>query len=74
MDDFIKALNIFRLYLSDKNARSPLNTSHDVLWVMDPDDELTGISDEHKAELKKLGFFYDEDGEEAWQSFRFGSA
>jgi len=69
MDDFIKALNIFRSYLTDKNARSPLNTSHDTLWIMgvDPED----VSDEHKAELEKLGFFCDED---AWCSHRFGSA
>jgi hypothetical protein len=68
MNDLIKALTIFQLYLDDKNARSPLNCTHDSLWIMDVDEN---VSDEHKAELEKLGFFW---GDDAWQSFRFGSA
>jgi hypothetical protein len=75
MNDLIQALTIFQLYLTDKNSRSPLNTTHDTLWIMDFDEKLyaENISDEHKAELAKLGFMYD-DTEEAWMSFRFGSA
>jgi ubiquitin-protein ligase len=68
MNDLIKALTIFQSYLTDKNSRSPLNTSHDTLWIMDVDEN---VSAEHKAELEKLGFFY---GDEAWCSHRFGSA
>lgn len=73
MEDFIKALNIFRLYLGTKNIQSPFNTTHDILWIMDPLEELTDISEEHKTELDRIGFLYDET-EEAWFSFRFGSA
>lgn len=69
MNDLIKALTIFQSYLTDKNSQSPLNTTHDTLWIMDIDEDV--VSDEHKAELEKLGFFY---GDEAWISFRFGSA
>jgi hypothetical protein len=69
MDDLIAALNILRKYLEDTNANCPLNTSHDMLWIMqvDPDD----VSAEDLAELDRLGFYV---GDEAFQSSRFGSA
>ena len=69
MDDLIEALQILRKYLTDTNAQCPTNTSHDVLWIMsvDPDD----VSEVDKAKLNLLGFYEDDD---AFQSFRFGSA
>ena len=77
MDDLIEALTIFRKY---KNERNPTNCSHDELAIMAVG--FAEVSEEDKARLDKLGFFWsgddgdgneeDEDGH--WMSLRFGSA
>lgn len=69
MSDLIKALTIFQTYLPSPEPRSPLNTGHDVLYIMDVGE----VSDAHKIELEKLGFDWDAQ-EEVWYSHRFGSA
>jgi hypothetical protein len=65
MDDLIAALTIFRKYA---NPRNPTHCEHDEMWIMEVGDDL---SEEDKAEVIRLGFFWDDDG---WKSFRFGSA
>lgn len=66
MDDLIEALTIFRKY---GNPHNPTHCEHDTLWIcgIDPD----AVSQEDTARLDQLGFFV---GDEAFQSFRFGSA
>lgn len=70
MKDLIEALTILLQY---GDPYSPTHCEHDVLTIcgIDPD----AVSDEHKAKLKELGFnVTDEYGEEAFTSYRFGSA
>lgn len=66
MDDLIEALTIFRKY---GNPHNPTHCEHDELWVcgIDP----SKVSEEDAARLDQLGFFADD---EAFRSFRFGSA
>lgn len=68
MEDLIKALQIFLKY---GNPRNPTHCEHDVLTVdINPDD----VSEEDKIALEKLGFFTNEEEEEEdFYSFRFGS-
>lgn len=68
MDDLIKALQIFLKY---GNPNYPTNCEHDTLWIcgIDP----AKVSDTDKTELDDLGFFEDEN-DECFKSFRFGSA
>jgi hypothetical protein len=68
MEDLIKALQIFLKY---GNPRNPTHCEHDVLYICGIETEK--VTDEDKAELEKLGFFYDDD-DEGFQSFRYGSA
>lgn len=67
MENLIKALQIFLKY---GNPEWPTHCEHDVLTIcgIDPDD----VSDEDKKTLDELGFF--EGDEDAFQSFKFGSA
>jgi hypothetical protein len=69
MKDLIEALQIFLKY---GDPRNPTHCEHDVMLVcIDP----KLVSDEDKARLKELGFFVGREfGDEAFQSFRFGSA
>lgn len=70
MKDLIKALTILVIY---GNPEYPTHCEHDILTIcgIDPED----VSNEHKAELEKLGFFVgDEYGEDQFHSFKFGSA
>lgn len=68
MKDLIEALTIFMKYKNDEN---PTHCSHDQLWIMAVTrDE---VSAEDVARLDDLGFFWSE-SDEAWISFRFGSA
>lgn len=72
MEDLIKALQIFAKY---GNPEYPTHCEHDVLEVcgIKPEE----VSDEDKAELKKLGFTIGDPngcGEEGFCSYRFGSA
>ena len=70
MEDLIKALQIFLKY---GNPRNPTHCEHDLLTIIGINPEC--VSDEDKAELEKLGFFVgDEFGEEAFHSYRYGSA
>lgn len=66
MSDLIKALQIFLKY---GDPYSPTHCRHDELWIcgIDPD----AVTAEDKAELDRLGFFV---YEEAFKSYRFGSA
>lgn len=66
MKDLIEALTIFAKYTDTKY---PTNCVHDELWIMDVGyDE---VSKEDRKRLDKLGFIWND---EAWISFRFGSA
>ena len=70
MDDLIEALTIFKKYT---DTEYPTNCNHDELAIMDvsPSD----VSEYEVKRLKELGFFVaDEDGDEYFMSFRFGSA
>ena len=71
MKDLIKALQIFRKYLTDGDygLRKPTTCEHDMLFVncASPDK----VSDNDKEELYKLGFEPYEDF--AFVSYRFGS-
>ena len=67
MSDLIAGLTILLKY---GDPRNPTNCSHDLLTIcgIDPAD----VSAEDKAELKRLGF--EDYGDDAFQSYRFGSA
>ncbi len=68
MENLIKALQIFLKY---KNETYPTHCEHDVLMVVGiTEDEVT---DEDKAELKELGFFFNNEYD-CWSSFYYGSA
>lgn len=68
MKDLIEALTIFAKY---KDVRNPTHCEHDVLTIMAV--TLEEVSEEDRARLETLGFFWDP-AEEAWRSFRYGSA
>jgi len=68
MEDLIKALQIFLKY---ENVTYPTNCSHDVLAIMDIEQDQ--VSDDDTKELEKLGFSWS-DEEEVFISFRYGSA
>lgn len=73
MDDLIEALKILRKYLKDTNSYSPTHCEHDLFTIMDvvPSE----VSPEDVEKLDKLGFHISEEyGDEAFASFRFGSA
>lgn len=69
MRDLIEALTIFAKYQPD--TRWPTVCSHDVLTIVDVGQ--LAPTTEDRVRLEALGFFWSEH-EEAWQSFRFGSA
>jgi hypothetical protein len=66
MKDLIEALTIFAKY---KDWEWPTHCEHDVLTIMGITEE--EVSKEDRERLNKLGFLW---GDEAWISFRFGSA
>lgn len=67
MKDLIEALTILLKY---GNPKRPTYCGHDVLTICGIDS--AKVSFEDKERLHQLGFFVGE--EEAFQSFRFGSA
>ena len=70
LSKLIKALNIFLKY---GDPDFPTHCEHDVMMIcgIEPDD----VSEEDKKELEELGFdVTNEYGEEAFTSFRYGSA
>lgn len=70
MDDLIEALTIFRKHT---DTEYPTNCSHDELAIMDVLPANVSLLD--KVRLEELGFIIsDEDGDEYFMSFRFGSA
>ena len=70
MKDLIEALTILLKY---GNPDNPTHCEHDVLTIVDIDP--ADVSDEDKEKLEKLGFVVgDEYGEEAFHSYRYGSA
>jgi hypothetical protein len=69
MSDLIEALQILLKY---GNPRNPTHCEHDILTIgeINPSD----VSEEDKEKLDELGFFIsNEDGDECFCSFRFGS-
>ncbi len=68
MDDLIAALTIFAKY---KKKQFPTMCEHDVLYVVGI--RLEEISEDDRAELERLGFFWDSEVE-TWASSKFGSA
>ena len=68
MENLIKALQIFLKY---KNAKWPTNCSHDVLAIMEIDQD--EVSSEDIEILDELGFFWSEE-HECFISFHYGSA
>lgn len=70
MSRLIEALTILLKY---GDPAYPTHCEHDVLTIVgiDPED----VSDEDKAKLDELGFFVgSEYGDEAFHSYRYGSA
>lgn len=67
MNDLIRALEIFRVYMGD--VRNPFYVSHDTLHVACT---ASAVSKEHREELAEIGFHVDED-EYGFYSFRYGS-
>lgn len=70
METLIQALQIFLKY---GNPNHPTHCEHDTLIIcgINPND----VSETDKQELEKLGFFVSSEfGDEAFMSFRFGSA
>jgi hypothetical protein len=70
MKDLMEALTILLKY---GNPRNPTHCEHDILTIcgIEPKD----VSEEDKRRLDELGFFVGtEYGEEAFHSFRYGSA
>ena len=70
MEQLIEALQILLKY---GNPSYPTHCEHDILTIcgIDPSD----VSDEDKEKLDDLGFFVgDEYGDEAFHSFKYGSA
>jgi len=70
MEQLIQALQIFLKY---GNPDYPTHCEHDILYIIGIDPEI--VSNEDKVKLDELGFFVsDEDGDEVFQSFKYGSA
>lgn len=69
MSDLIEALQIFLKY---GNPKYPTNCSHDELAIMEITKEQVSASDLER--LDELGFFWSEDGDGYFKSFRFGNA
>lgn len=67
MDDLIKALQILRKY---GNPQWPTHCEHDVMYV---DIRYSEVSEEDRKELDRLGFFEDDDND-GFKSYRYGSA
>jgi hypothetical protein len=67
MKQLIEALNIFLKY---GNPKWPTHCEHDIMYVcIEPEK----VSAEDIKKLDELGFFVDDDDEECFASFRFGS-
>ena len=71
MNELIEALTIFAKY---KNERWPTHCEHDVLHIVGI--TKTEMSAEDVARVEALGFLWSEDDEteEGWISFKYGSA
>ena len=69
MKELIEALTILYKYMSVE-TKYPTHCEHDVLFVFGVDKE---ISEEDTRRLKELGFFKNEDYDNSWKSYRFGS-
>ena len=70
MKELIEALQILNKY---GNPTNPTHCEHDILTIcgINPAE----VSGEDKVQLEKLGFrIFNEYGEEAFHSFRYGSA
>lgn len=68
MKDLIEALQIFAKYV---NPYAPTNCVHDELCIMEV--HKNQLNEQEQNRVEELGFFWDE-YDEAYKSFRFGSA
>lgn len=68
MKDLIEALTIFAKYT---NTKWPTNCNHDELRVCGV--PLEKVSKADRKRLEELSFSHDEDIEDTWVSYRFGS-
>lgn len=64
-----KLIEALQILLKYGNPKYPTHCEHDVLTICGIDPSV--VSEEDKATLDKLGFFV---GDEAFQSFKYGSA
>ena len=74
MDDLIKALEIFKKYVTDKESYQfnyPFHCEHDVLIITAV--EVDDVSGEDAEKLDSLGFHISEE-HEAFASYKFGSS
>jgi hypothetical protein len=69
MEDLIEALQIFLKY---RNLRNPTHCSHDELAIMGITKDEVG--EEDLKRLDELGFFWSDEEDGYFMSFRFGSA
>lgn len=69
MKDLIEALTIFAKY---RDLRNPTHCSHDQLTVVGVG--LLEVTAKDQERLNQLGFFWTEESDGYWISFRFGSA
>lgn len=72
MKDLIEVLLIFLRHCED-DPYTPTHCEHDTLFFCAPSVEEAAYTDEEIARLDELGVVWSE-CEEAWMSYRFGSA
>ena len=67
--ELIEALQIFQKY---GNPTHPTHCEHDILVIrgIDPDD----VSDEDKKLLEEKGFFIDDEYDNSFASYKYGSS
>jgi hypothetical protein len=69
MEQLIEALQIFLKY---KNENYPTHCEHDTLYIMGV--EKDDVSPEDVNRLEELGFFWSEEDDGVFMSFKYGSA
>jgi len=70
MDDLIAALTIFAKY--QEPTQWPTICAHDQLMIVGVTADQMSAAD--RAEVEELGFVWSDGPDDAWISFRFGSA
>lgn len=69
MNELIEALTILYKYMSVE-TKYPTMCEHEILYVFGVDKE---VSEEDKKRLEKFGFSPNENHDNSWKSYRFGS-